>query len=283
MHTRLLSASLLVCGIFFVGVPVAAQLQDAQSWNTQTWNTETATALRAQAESYYAEGNIAQAEALYRTALDTTEYHTEGYGGLIQIALDQRNAAALKRLFEAHRAFAFEAPQQFRARIQLYEMPRMRSMFDEALRAALAHQWVSAEKHFSRLLGDEAFHRQAVGWLFRLAMQQKNFERAEFIAGLAKDYADNPAATQQLLAACVMQRTDQRAPALAMIKTALTQRGAYRGSEAARVDAQRAVFQGMIRLHEENDQCYLNMWKTAAEARPYFPALPDAVLQYVAR
>ncbi len=283
MHTSLLSASLLVCGIFFVGVPVAAQLQDAQSWNTQTWNTETATALRAQAESYYAEGNIAQAEALYRAALDTTEYHTEAYGRLVQIALGQRDAAALKRLFEAHRAFAFEAPQQFRVRIQLYEMPRMRNMFDEALRAALAHQWASAEKQFSRLLGDAAFHRQAVGWLFRLAMQQKNFERAEFVAGLAQDYADNPAATQQLLAACVMQRTDRQAPALALIKTALTQRGAYRGSETARVDAQRAVYQGMIRLHEENDQCYLNMWKTAAEARQYFPALPDAVLQYVAR
>ena len=273
MCNGFLSRSLLLCGIFIISVQAGAEALVA----------ETADTLLARADAYYSEGNTTQGEALYREALGTTEYHVEAYGKLVQIALSQQDAVALKQLFSAHRAFAFEAPQQFRSRIQLYEMLRLRAAYNQALQAALSHQWTQAEGHFSRLLGDEAFHRQATGWLFRLAMQQKNFERAEFIAGLAQDYADNPAATPELLAACVLQRTDRRAPALALIKKALMQRGAYRGAKDARVDAQRAVYQAMIRLHEENDQCYLNAWKTAAEARPYFPALPDAVLQYIAR
>ncbi|MDO9372699.1 MAG: hypothetical protein Q7U07_08965 [Gammaproteobacteria bacterium] len=273
MRNGFLHGCLVVFGVFVVSGQAGAETPVA----------ETADTLLVRAAAYYSDGNTAQAEALYREALGTTEYHAEAYGRLVQIALSQQDAAALKRLFGAHRAFAFEAPQQFRPRIQQYEMLRLRNIYNEALQAALSHQWTQAEGHFSRLLGDELYHRQATGWLFRLAMQQKNFERAKFIAGLAQDYADNPAATPELLAACVLQRTDQRAPALAQIKKVLTQRGAYRGTEDARVDAQRAVYLAMIRLHEENDQCYLNAWKTAAEARPYFPALPDAVLQYLAR
>lgn len=249
----------------------------------ETLASETAAAALARAEAYYSEGDTAQAEALYREALNTTEYHVAAYGRLVQIAVSQQDAAALKRLFGAQRAFAFEAPQEFRSRIQLYEMVRLRDTYNAALQAAVTHQWAPAEEGFYRLLGDAAYHRQATGWLFRLAMQQKNFARAGFIAGLAQDNTDNPAATPELLAACVLQRTDQRAPALAEIKKALTQRGAYRGAGDARIDAQRAVYLAMIRLHEENDQCYLGAWKTAAEARPYFPALPDAVLQYLAR
>ena len=268
-----LGRSLLVCGVFIVSLQAGAE----------TLVGETADTLLSRAETYYADGNTTQAEVLYREALSTTEYHAEAYGKLVQIALRQQDAAALKRLFIQHRAFAFQDPLQFRSRIQLYEMVRLRDIYSIALQAAQTHQWAQAEWHFSRLLGDEAYHRQAVGWLFRLAMQQQHFERAQFIAGLAQDYADNPAATPELLAACVLQRTDQHAPALAQIKKALIQRGAYRGTKDARVDAQRTVYSAMIRLHEENDQCYLNAWKTAAEAHPYFPALPDAVLQYLAR
>lgn len=237
----------------------------------------------ARAELSFAADEGDRGEALYRLAMGTPLQHTVAYGRLVQIALGKQDAAALEQHFSARRAFAFEVPQEFRVRIQVYEMRRLRMTYDAALQAAGARLWAEAERGFAQLLGDEPYHRQAVGWLFRLAIQQKDFTRAHFIAGLARSYTDDPAATPELLAACALQRSDQREPALAQIKRLLAQRGAYRGEKDARVDAQRAVYVAMIRLHEESDQCYLHAWKTAAEARPYFPALPDTVLSYLAR
>ena len=273
MYHGLLSKGLLACGIFLASVQVGAATLVAGGADT----------LLSRAETYYADGNVSQATQLYREAFDITGHHSEAYGKLVQIALDQRDAVGLKHLFDLHRAFPFEDLSQFRHRVQLYEMVRLRDIYSTALQAAATHQWAQAERDFSLLLGDEAYHSHAAGWLFRLAMQQKNFERAKFIATLPQDYINNPAATPELLLACVLQRTDQHEPALAQIKAILTQRGAYHGTPAARVDAQRTVYLAMIRLHEQNDQCYLNAWNKVAEARPYFPDLPDAALQYLAR
>ncbi len=273
MYSRLLRRCILISGVWLVSAQV----------NAETSVEEPVDSLLARAAAHYSDGDTTQGVALYREALGATEHHIEAYGKLVEIALNQQDTVALQQLFDAHRAFVFEAPQQIRARIQLYEMVRLRSAYNAALQAAQAHQWAQAEERFSQLLGDEAYHRQATGWLFRLAMQQKKFARAQFIAGLAQSYADNPATAPELLSACALQRTDQHAPALAQIKKVLTQRGAYRGGKDARMDAQRAVYLAMIRLHDEHDRCYLGAWKTVAEARPYFPALPDAVLQYLAR
>ena len=272
MHNRLLHRCLAVLAVSCVTCTAGAETP-----------AEEVDGIFAHAELTFAAGEGDRGEALYRIAMSTPLQHTVAYGRLVQIALGKQDAAALKQLFSAQRAFAFEAPQEFRSRIQVYEMLRLRRTYNEAVQAAARHQGAEAERSFAQLLGDEPYHRQAVGWLFRLAMQQKDFARARFIADLARSYTDDPAATPELLAACALQRIDQRESALAQIKQDLTRRGAYRGDKDARVDAQRAVYVAMIRLHEENDQCYLHAWKTPAEANSYFPALPDAVLSYIAR
>lgn len=279
MRNQFLRSRLMLGVVLALGV---MQLANVQASDAALAAGEADTVL-ARAETHYSDGDTAEAERLFREALGINEFHVAAYGRLVQIALSRQDAAALKKIFNLHREFAFETPQQFHPRIQLYEMVRLRNTYNAAWLAAMSHQWPQAEEQFSRLLGDEALHRQALGWLFRLAMQQKNFKRAQFIAGLPQDYADNPAATPELLSACVLQRTDQHKPALVQIKKALAQQGAFRGGKAERADAQRAVYLAMIRLHEENDQCYLNAWKTVAEARPYFPALSDEALRYLAR
>ena len=127
MCMGLFRKSLLMCGIFAVSVQVGAET------------------LLARAEAYYSDGNSTQAEALYHEAFGTTEYHSAAYSRLVQVALGQQDLAGLKRLFSAHRAFAFETPQQFRPRIQLYEMVRLRNTYNAALQAALSRQWALAE------------------------------------------------------------------------------------------------------------------------------------------
>lgn len=260
----------LLCAFISIGASEAAAPVDA------------AQAL-AQAEAYYAEAAYAKSVPLYQQAMKAHRYHVAAYGRLVQIGIHNRDEAALRQLFSAHRAYLFEAVENIRPRLQLFEMLGLRKTYNEALRAEVARDRDTAEMELARLLGDEAFHRQATFWLFRLAMQQKDFKRAQFIASLASLYPADAATSPELLAACALQRDGEREQAMAQLTALLTARGAYQGDDAARVDAQRAIYLAVIRLHEEHDQCFLHAWKTPEEARVHFPVLPDEVLRYMAR
>jgi len=236
-----------------------------------------------QAEAYYAEAAYAMSVPLYRQAMQEPRYHVAAYGRLVQMGIRNQDQAALQQLFSSHRAYLLEAPEDIRQHLQLFDMLGLRRTYNEALRAEIARDHDTAEKGFARLLGDEAFHRQATFWLFRLAMQQKDFKRARFIANLGRLYPAEAATSPELLAACALQRDGEREQAMAQLAALLTERGAYQGDAAARVDAQRAVYLAVIRLHEEHDQCFLHAWNTPEEARVYFPTLSDEVLRYMAR
>lgn len=209
--------------------------------------------------------------------------HFSAYGKLVEDALRARDQTQIQALFDAHRAYPFSQPAQFQQRVQYYELRPLRQIYNQAVQAAQSRQHAEAEQGFSQLLGDEAFHRQATGWLFRIAMRQKDFARAKFIAGLAESYADDPATSPNVLGACAAQRDDDRATALALLDKELKRRGADSGSAEQKRDAQQAVYLAMIRLHVEIDQCFLNAFKNPNEARPLFPDLPDRVLAYLAR
>lgn len=229
------------------------------------------------------EGKVDAAKTLLDEAMQVPAQHFSAYGKLVESALDARDHAQIQALFGAHRAYPFSQPAQFQHRIQYYELRPLRQVYNQAVQAAQSPRQEEAEQGFSQLLGDEAFHRQAAGWLFRLAMRQKDFARAKFIAGLAGDYADDPATSPNVLGACAAQRDGDRATALALLDKELKRRGADAGSAEKKRDAQQAVYLAMIRLHVEIDQCFLNAFKNPNEARPLFPDLPDRVLAYLAR
>jgi hypothetical protein len=220
---------------------------------------------------------------LLTEALGLAADHHKAYGRLVQLAIEARDEAALARLVAAHRAFPFELPERFQQRVQYFELGPLRRASNQAIQAALARNWLEAEQGFSLLLGDEAFHRHAVTWLFRIAMQRRDFDRARFVAGLAYAVGDDPAASADVLAACAAQRVDERQPSFGHLIRELGRRGGYSGSPEARVAAQRSVYLAMVRLHVELDQCFLNGMTRVEEARPLFPDLPDAVLAYLAR
>lgn len=229
------------------------------------------------------EGDRDAALPLLTEALGVAADHHAAYGRLVQLAVEARDEAALARLVAAHRAFPFEQPERFQQRVRYFELGPLRRTSNQAIQAALARNWPEAEQGFSRLLGDEAFHRHAVSWLFRIAMQQRDFERARFVAELTRAVGDDPAASADVLAGCAAQRVDARQPSFGHLIRELGRRGAYAGSPETRVAAQRSVYLAMVRLHVELDQCFLNGMTRVEEARPLFPDLPDAVLAYLAR
>lgn len=230
-----------------------------------------------------ADGDRDAALPLLTEALGVAADHHTAYGRLVQLAVEARDAAALARLFAAHRAFPFEQPEHFQRRVQYFELGPLRRASNQAIQAALARNWPEAEQGFSLLLGDEAFHRHAASWLFRIAMQRRDFDRARFLAELARAVGDDPAASADVLAACAVQRADERQPSFGHIIRELGRRGGYAGPAEARMTAQRSVYLAMVRLHVELDQCFLNGMTRVEEARPLFPDLPDAVLAYLAR
>ena len=229
------------------------------------------------------QGKTQQAKALLAEALAEPDQHHTAYGQLVGLAVASKDKAELDRLFKAHRAYLYMEPAKFQQRIQYYELLPLRRTYNEAIQAALARQWRPAQAGLYRLLGDAAFHRQAVAWLFRMAMQQRNFEDAQFIAGFADAAGADPAASQNVLEACAAQRRDDRKTALLLLDKELRQRRAYGQQRESRLDAQRAVYLAMIRLHVELDQCFLGMLVTTAQAKPVFPDLADEVLGYLAR
>lgn len=225
----------------------------------------------------------AQARPLLVEALEVAADHHRAYGRLVQLAIDARDDAALGRLFASHRAFPYERPDQFRERVSHYQMGVLRRISNQAIQAAMNRRWTDAEQGWSQLLGDEAFHHHAVSWLFRIAMKQRDVERARFVAELARYAVADPATSADLLAACSAQRLGERQPAFGYLIRELSRRGGYADLPEVRVPAQRAVYLAMIRLHNELDQCFLSGMTRVSEARPLFLDLPDEVLAYLAR
>lgn len=232
------------------------------------------------------EGKVTEAEAILVEAMQDAGQHSAAYGKLVSLAIAARNEARLNELFKAYWAYPFEKPELFQGRIEFYELRDLRLIYDQGVQDFLARRWPQAEQGFSQLLGDAAYHRQAVSWLFRIAMKQKDFDRARFIAGLAKLHTDDAASSPNVLGACAAQRKSDRQKSqegLALISDELKQRNGYGDSLQDRLTVQRMVFVAMIRLHNEIDQCFRFAMNTPAEARPLFPDLPDKVLAYLAR
>ncbi|MEO5574300.1 MAG: hypothetical protein ABIR48_07450 [Gammaproteobacteria bacterium] len=238
------------------------------------------------AQQLLEEAEETEAQAILREILKDPQQHSAAYGQLVWLALVARDQARLNELFDAYWAYPFEDPEQFQGRIEFYELQDLREIYNQAIQDFMARRWPPAEQGFSRLLGDAAFHRQAASWLFRIAMKQKDFERAQFIAGLARLPTDDAASSPNILGACAAQRKSDRQKSqegLTLITNELKQRNGYGESPKDRLAAQRMVFVAMVRLHNEIDQCFRFAMNTPAEARPLFPDLPDKVLAYLAR
>lgn len=235
------------------------------------------------AQALLDQGKTQEAKALLAEALEEPDQHHTAYGQLVSLAIASKDKAELERLFRTQRAYPYLEPAKFRDRVQHYELLSLRRVYNEAVQAALVRQWQPAREGFYRLLGDAAFHRQAVAWLFHMEMRQRNFADAQFIAGLADEAGADPAASRNVLEACAAQHRDDRKTALQRLNTELQQRGAYGQQRELRLEAQRAVYLAMIRLHVELDQCFLGMMTTTAEARPVFPDLDEKILSYLAR
>lgn len=236
-----------------------------------------------QTQVLLSEGNISAARPMLVKAMDDLRHHYQAYGKLVELAIAGRDRAALDELFAAHRAFPFQVPQAFQQRVAYFELRPQRETYNKAVQAALARNHASAVEGFAQLLGDEAFHRQAVAWLFRLAMQQKDFERAQFLAELNNVYQDDPSSSPALLGACAAQRQGDQEAALALLKGELERRNADAESEPVRLAAQQAVYLAMVRLHVELDQCFLDALESPEQARPFFPDIPERILSYMAR
>lgn len=238
------------------------------------------------AQQLLEEAKETEAQAILREMLKDPQQHSAAYGQLVWLALVARDQARLNELFDAYWAYPFEDPEQFQVRIEFYELHDLREIYNQAVQDFMARRWPAAEQGFSRLLGDPTFHRQAVSWLFRIAMKQKDFERAQFIAGLAKLHTDDAASSPNIIGACAAQRKSDRQKSqegLALVTSELKQRNGYGESPKDRLAAQHMVFVAMIRLHNEIDQCFRFAMNTPVEARPLFPDLPDKVLAYLAR
>jgi tetratricopeptide (TPR) repeat protein len=236
-----------------------------------------------QAERLIESGQTAEAKQILASALESPGEHAPAYVRLVQLAIAEEDSAALQTLFARHRAFLFEAPEEFRLRLNVYGLQPLRRRYNEAIQAAMNRNWTEAERGFAMLLGDGAFHVQATAWLFRVAMQQRDFSKARFLAELARHPPEDPGASADVLAACALQHLGQRQPALGHLARELGGRHAYDGPAEARVAVQRAVYLAMIRLHVELDQCFLHGMNSPSEARPLFPDLQDQVLAYLAR
>jgi len=232
------------------------------------------------------EGKAKEAQAMLVGAMQDPEQHSAAYGKLVNLAIAARDQDQLNKLFNAHRAYPFEVPELFQVRVDFYELRALRKVYNQAVQDFLGRQWPQAEQGFTQLLGDTAFHSQAVPWLFRIAMKQKDFDRARFIATLAKSNTEDAAASPNILGACAAQRKSDREKsqeAMTLLSEEIKQRNGYVESLQDRLAAQQTVFVAMIRLHNEIDQCFRFAMKSPAEARPLFPDLPDKVLAYLAR
>jgi len=238
------------------------------------------------AHTLLSEGKEGEAKSVLLEAMQDPGQHFAAFGALVSLAIAARDQVRLNGLFETHRAYPFETPENFQGRVEFYDLRYLRQIYNQAIQDFVASRWPEAGQGFSQLLGDAVYHRQSVAWLFRIAIKQKDFERAQFIAELAKSYADDATSSPNILGACAAQRkSDQQVsqPALSLISEELKRRNAYAESLQTRLAAQQTVYVAMIRLHNEIDQCFRFALRKPAEARPLFPDLPDKVLAYLAR
>jgi DNA-binding NarL/FixJ family response regulator len=228
-------------------------------------------------------GEVAEDKQFLTAALDRPGDHEHAYVRLVELAISERNYDELTALFARRRAFVFEAPEEFQRRVNASGLGGLRGRYNKAIQAAIARRWAEAERGFAFLLGDGTFHASSAAWMFRVAMQQRDFLKARFLADLVRDAPDDPGTSADVLAACALQRLDQRQSALGHLIRELGRRGAYDAPIERRVAEQRAVYLAMIRLHNDLDQCFLRGMRSPTEARPVFPDLPDQVLAYLAR
>lgn len=235
------------------------------------------------ADALLADGLASEAEPFLIQALDDERTHFAAFGRLARLAIARADAAGLAGRITRHRDFLFSDPDQFQHRAQFYELGPLRRIYNQAIQAAIARRWDEADHGFAQLLGDEAFHRDAVGWLFHIAMRTNNFEPARFLADLAEITLPDPATAADVPAACAAQRMGDRQVALGRVIRAVAGLGGYGPRADERVAAQRAVYLAMIRLHVQLDQCFLHTMTAVEQARPLFPDLADGVLRYLAR
>lgn len=252
-------------------------------WAQEADRTSEPQSAVARAERLLESGEVADATQVLTSALNSPEEHAAAYARLVQFTIAGQDLDALHELFAQHRAFPFASPEEFRRRVSGYELRPLRRRYNEAIQAVMNRNWAEAERGFALLLGDGAFHLPAATWLFRVAMHQRDFSKARFLAELARHPPEDPGASADVLAACALQRLDQRQPALGHLIRELGRRRAYDAPSERRVAQQRAVYLAMIRLHNELDQCFLRGMRSPAEAHPLFPDLPDQVLAYLAR
>jgi hypothetical protein len=255
----------------------------AQPSPAQTASVLPEPTLLERADALLADGLTSEAEPLLVQALDDERTHFAAFGRLARLAIAQRDAAGLATRIAGHHDFLFGDPDQFQHRARFFELGPLRRIYNQAIQAAIAQRWDEAEQGFAQLLGDEAFHRDAVGWLFHIAMRTKDFERGRFIADLAAMALDDPGTAADVPAACAAQRVAERQVALGRVIRAIAGLGGYGPRADTRVAAQRAVYLAMIRLHVQLDQCFLHTMTEVAQARPIFPDLHDGVLRYLAR
>jgi len=235
------------------------------------------------AKDFLEKDQIPEAKALLMEALEDPREHFEAYGILVDHAIGTQDEPALVRLFELHQTYPFARPDQFRRRVNYYELRMLRRIYQGAIEEGERRQWTASDWGFSQLLGDPALHEEAVEWLFRTAMQRRDFHRARFIARLARHDIVNPAVSFDLMTACSLQRLGERQPALGHLIRELGRVGAYAGTGLVRQKAQQAVYLAMVRLHNELDQCFLRGLRNVTEARILFPQLPDEILAYMGR
>lgn len=139
--------------------------------------TEARDVLR-QAEEHFAEGRLDLAKPQFQKIWSHGLQHRRAYGRLVEMAINDRDAAALEKLMAAHRIFLFAAPENFHVRVQYYRLNTLRKIYDKAAQAFVARRWETAKQGFSQLLAEDPFHPQAVDGLFRVAMKQKDYARA---------------------------------------------------------------------------------------------------------
>lgn len=269
---------------WLLGSAVASSLAwSAPAWSQQPGDSAEPESAVQRADRLLASGQVEEAKQTLAAALNGLADHDHAYARLVSLAIAERDRGSLQVLFAKRRAFVFEIPEEFQRRVNASGAGALRRRYNEAIQAAIARRWVDAERGFAGLLGDGTFHAQAAAWLFRVAMQQRDFAKARFLADLNRGAPDDPGVSADVLAACALQRLDQRQQALGHVIRELGRRRAYDAPIERRVAEQRAVYLAMIRLHNELDQCFLHGLTTPAEARPVFPDLPDQVLAYLAR
>lgn len=235
------------------------------------------------AERLIDDGRVPEALPLLTEAMATASDHHPAYGRLVDLAIAARDSQALANLVSAHQSFVFDVPSEFRRRMGFFDLWRLRRTYSQAIQAAAAKRWPEAELGFARLFGDGAFHDQAVEWLFRIALEQRDYKRAEFIAEQARrpGTQEDPVRSADLYAACARQARRDRQEALGYLVRELGRQQAYAPAMESRRVAQQRVYGAVLRLHTDLDQCFRGAVTDLDQGRVLFPDLPHAITRFL--